>query len=63
MEVHEIPILEKQCEHCDGEGVEPYVGGRCYCCNGSGFETTEFGDRVLRLMKHNLKPMLEECHR
>jgi hypothetical protein len=57
------PDLERLCVSCGGKGV--YEGGgrsvACHSCGGSGWETTEFGERVLELMRHNFKPMLRDA--
>jgi DnaJ-class molecular chaperone len=57
-------ILEIECDYCHGEGGyrSEYPEGwhRCRICNGAGYITTEFGEKVLALMRHNFKPMLQD---
>jgi DnaJ-class molecular chaperone len=57
------PLLEQPCSNCFGKGYElGYMGRvRCCVCDGSGYEPTEFGKRVLSLMRHNFKPMLHDA--
>ncbi len=58
-----LPELEALCQRCDGEGTIGYADGkryRCPVCNGAGYEPTEFGRRVLDLMRHHLRPMHED---
>ena len=58
--VEKLPELETVCTKCVGSGVGRGVGGRCVLCNGSGYELTEFGERVLHLMRHNFRPLFKE---
>ena len=57
--------LEDKCPYCYGKGesIQEGSGRRLLCemCNGSGYVPTEFGERVLALMRHNFKPMLEDA--
>ena len=68
-ELHDspIPVLECVCWCCAGKGGEQEEGTgrwrRCDACNGSGYAPTEFGERVLELMRHNFKPMLQDIDR
>jgi hypothetical protein len=58
-----LPILEEECIRCERRGWL-HDGGefvRCGVCDGSGYVPTEFGERVLSLMMHNFKPMLEDA--
>jgi DnaJ-class molecular chaperone len=61
----DFPVLEEHCGSCDGQGwywPEDRDSRRwCEVCNGAGFVPTEFGERVLELMRHNFKPMLENA--
>lgn len=60
--LNDIPKLEEKCERCGGRGCYSDGGQRVSCgvCSGSGYEPTAFGERVLELLKHNFRPMLEE---
>ena len=53
--------LEMPCGACFGEGGEHTDAGweQCCVCDGSGFQTTELGKRILDLMRHNFRPMFE----
>jgi DnaJ-class molecular chaperone len=57
--------LETVCEVCEGDGGwrrEDYGRWhRCWVCEGAGYTTTPFGEKVLALMRHNFRPMLEDC--
>ena len=61
--VQAIPDLEELCGSCRGEGCYRGREGpvRCDVCNGAGFISTEFGERILNLMRHNFKPMLQDA--
>lgn len=52
-----LPELETLCECCRGRGTRRDAGEdvRCALCNGAGYEPTPFGERVLALLRHNLK--------
>lgn len=55
--------LEERCEACDGSGSrhsEQSGRRRCGMCGGSGFVATAFGEKVLALMRHNFRPLLED---
>jgi hypothetical protein len=59
-----IPILEVPCGKCGGSGrydEGDHVRRRCPWCEGAGFEPTEFGERILALMRHNFRPMLQDA--
>ena len=55
--------LEESCHACLGEGRlrgrEGFV--RCCFCNGAGCVPTEFGEKVLAMMRHNFKSMLQDA--
>jgi len=55
--------LEIPCGRCNGDGVvSTYHGERqCPKCFGSGFAPTELGERILDLMRHHFRPMLEDA--
>ena len=50
-----LPELEVVCPRCRGKGSVPlgYPDPRCSNCGGSGYIPTEFGQRVLELVRHN----------
>lgn len=50
--------LEDVCHWCSGRGR--FGCEACGLCDGSGYVPTEFGEKVLALMRHNFKPMLED---
>lgn len=52
-----LPSLEFPCESCDTRGTDWYTHDRCAKCGGSGHIPTEFGERVLDLMRHNIRLM------
>jgi DnaJ-class molecular chaperone len=58
----EIPVLENSCTECHGRGEWKECGlvVKCYLCHGSGTIPTEYGRRVLSLLKSNLKTILFE---
>jgi DnaJ-class molecular chaperone len=64
-QIHKVE-LEELCDRCDGEGryrgEYPAEWRRCDHCNGAGFVPTEFGEKVLTLMRHNFKPMLQDAN-
>jgi DnaJ-class molecular chaperone len=56
--------LETVCPECDGSGkTESRYDGtsKCEKCGGSGYVTTEQGERILELMRHNFKIMLSDA--
>ncbi len=61
--VDTIPVLEVPCDECHGERrYRVSVGNgwsNCGKCNGAGYVATEFGERVIALMWHNFRPMLD----
>ena len=63
----DLPSLETICGHCEGAGGDWNRDGygdewqRCYWCDGAGHVPTPFGERVLALMRHNFRPMLEDA--
>jgi hypothetical protein len=59
-----LPTLENLCQRCEGRGwfdEGDHVRRRCRWCEGAGYEPTEFGERVLALMRHNFGPMLQDA--
>jgi len=55
--------LETLCERCNGVGTLPSredPDRPCPRCEGAGYEPTEFGEKVLELMRHQLRPMLAQ---
>ena len=57
MEPCQLPPLETPCSACGGEGVLGYWGS-CTSCHGSGRSLTEFGQKVLELVRRyfNFRP-------
>jgi hypothetical protein len=61
-----VEDLESACQQCQGHGGWSSEGEvvttwrRCGNCNGSGYVPTEYGRRILALIRHNFKPMLED---
>jgi hypothetical protein len=51
-----IPELETRCRRCDGRGRWG-SDGTCGLCGGSGYELTEFGQKVLRLVRRRFCPL------
>jgi hypothetical protein len=56
--------LETLCETCNGKGgrFDPDDGSGFYCddCGGSGYMPTEFGKKVLAMIRHNFQPMYDK---
>jgi hypothetical protein len=56
-EADSLPVLETCCDYCRGAGrwrEERSCRERCCgMCGGAGFIPTEFGERVLQLIRHN----------
>jgi hypothetical protein len=55
-----LPELEICCRKCGGDGTSGRSGHPCALCGGSGYETTEFGERVLSLLRHHFRPLFRE---
>lgn len=57
--------LESVCLSCHGKGrwLEEGSGRKRVCarCDGSGFTRTEFGEKILSLLRHNLQPLIESA--
>jgi DnaJ-class molecular chaperone len=54
-----LPELEIRCAKCDGTGTYSAGGGdpdACDLCDGTGYETTPFGEKVMRLVRHQFRP-------
>lgn len=62
-ELQQLPTLETLCKNCNGDGdVISYRGReRCDKCNGAGYIPTEIGTKILDLMAHNFRPMLQDA--
>jgi DnaJ-class molecular chaperone len=59
-----LPTLEVICEICKGAGGKTDIDGdwfNCSGCHGAGYTLTQDGERVVSLMRHNFKPMLEDA--
>lgn len=55
--------LEVICSICNGSPNSSDDYGRkykCQSCDGSGYMTTELGEKVLSLMRHHFKPMHDD---
>jgi hypothetical protein len=61
-DVQSIPQLETLCRRCEGTGKIRDGGQKVDCdkCDGAGYSTTPFGKKVVELMSHNFRPMLEK---
>jgi hypothetical protein len=55
--LEDFPELEYLCHKCRGCGMGGGAQGRCVLCGGSGYELTDFGEKVLKLMEHNFRPL------
>jgi DnaJ-class molecular chaperone len=55
--------LERLCPRCRGQGGDTELGCWYSCgeCNGAGYIPTEYGKKVLALMRHNFKPTLRDA--
>jgi DnaJ-class molecular chaperone len=53
----EFPDLERACSECRGDGHT--FGRRCPVCDGVGYEPTEFGVKLLILIRHNIRRILK----
>jgi DnaJ-class molecular chaperone len=53
-----MPVLDRVCTHCQGEGKEGF-GLTCLACNGVGREPTEAGKEILRFLTIHLRVRLE----
>jgi DnaJ-class molecular chaperone len=62
LEIRDSEALETVCANCHGRGWRRADSGRedCVLCDGSGFMTTEAGDRVLSLLRHNFRAIYSE---
>ena len=59
-----FPPLEVVCSRCSGKGGH-YECDRwisCHFCQGAGHIPTEFGERVLALIRHNLQLDLNQAN-
>lgn len=54
-----LPELETVCLFCEGTGRGHVC--RCRDCNGAGYVPTEAGRKILALMQHNFRPMLDDA--
>lgn len=52
-----LPILEVVCDRCRGEGgYQEYSGWvDCCYCGGAGYIPTDAGEKILALIRHNIK--------
>ena len=61
--VEKFPPLEEKCPECDGSGARNGYAGNCFDCNGSGYQPTEFGKAVLKLISHGDRSLWESPRR
>ena len=54
-----LPELEHRCSRCNGRGRWG-SDGECGLCDGTGYELTEFGKKVMRLMHRRFRALLRE---
>ena len=51
-----LSVLEKICPRCRGAGGKEALAGSgwdiCYSCLGAGHIATEFGNRIMELVRH-----------
>lgn len=61
--MYTIPQLEITCQRCKGAGGETERGKwyNCHNCNGAGKVPTKAGKRILALMRHNFRLMLQDA--
>jgi DnaJ-class molecular chaperone len=55
----ELPVLETVCPACKGIGSF-YMEGPCESCCGSGYVPTEAGEKLLALVRHNIRRLLDK---
>jgi hypothetical protein len=57
------PTLETICPYCEGKGGEEpmYESGWdvCWNCMGAGYIPTKYGNKVLALLRHNLRSIMQ----
>lgn len=51
--------LETPCPECKGSGWYNY--GQCGLCHGTGYMTTESGEKVLSLVRHHFGHLLRNA--
>jgi hypothetical protein len=60
-----LPDLESSCPICKGKGgcrLEDTGEWRdCGICYGAGYMPTAFGEKILALVRHNFRPMLQDA--
>lgn len=55
-QANELPVLESQCDECDGHGwVDKHGCRNCRACNASGFKPTRAGRQILALLSHHVR--------
>ena len=59
-----LPELEKACATCEGKRGYAYENGwhTCPDCHGRGYHPTEFGERVLAMMRRNFTDLMREAN-
>jgi predicted RNA-binding Zn-ribbon protein involved in translation (DUF1610 family) len=57
-----VPLLQDECTYCKKRGViRDYEADHvCPRCGGSGYRRTEFGQKVLDLMRSNFVVLMRE---
>jgi Tryptophan RNA-binding attenuator protein inhibitory protein len=58
-----VPVLEIPCPFCEGKGGRKHYDHyfeTCAACDGSGFQPTALGSKIINLMKHNFRPIYKE---
>jgi RecJ-like exonuclease len=64
MSENELPELETVCRKCGGQGRGGVgVTEACGLCDGSGYELTEFGEKVLSLVRRRFRGLFDELVR
>ena len=55
--------LEEPCLLCAGTGSERAEDGlvRCCMCAGSGYSPTPFGEKIIRLLRHQIHVVLRDA--
>lgn len=52
-----LPELEQTCRWCKGN----YVSGGCPDCDGTGYELTPAGEKVMTLLNRRFKRLLRDA--
>jgi DnaJ-class molecular chaperone len=57
--MEKLPELETKCPQCNGRGRWG-SDGTCDLCDGTGYQLTDAGDKVLRLIRRRFCAMFKE---